>query len=213
VVIRMDLNISLDGFATTTDQTEENPFGEDWARLVRAFAETKTFRSRVLHDASAEGTDGVDEKYAQARFVNIGAEIMGAGMFGLHNNSDDPTWQGWWGEEPPFHVPVYVLTHEQRPSLEMAGGTTFHFVSQPIEEVLALALEAADDKDVRVGGGATVAREFLMAGLVDQLHVAITPIILGGGIRLWDDLRGLESGYDVSVEAAESGTIHVTFRR
>ncbi len=213
MVIRMDLNISLDGFATTTDQTEENPFGEDWARLVRAFAETKTFHSRVLHDASAEGTDGVDEEYAQARFVNIGAEIMGAGMFGLHNNPNDSEWQGWWGEEPPFHVPVYVLTHEQRPSLEMAGGTTFHFVSQPIEEVLALALEAADDKDVRVGGGATVAREFLMAGLVDQLHVAITPIILGGGIRLWDDLRGLESGYDVSVEAAESGTIHVTFRR
>jgi dihydrofolate reductase len=212
-VIRIDLNISLDGFATTTDQTPENPMGEDWGRLVAAYAATRTFRSRVLHDTSGEGTVGVDEKYALAYFDEVGAEIMGAGMFGLHNHPHDPDWRGWWGEEPPFHVPVYVLTHEQRPSIEMADGTIFHFVAQPIDEVLSLALETAGGKDVRVGGGVSVAREFLKAGLVDQLHLAIAPIVLGDGLRLWDGLRGLDSGYRVTTEVAESGTTHVTFRR
>ena len=212
-MIRIDLNISLDGFATTTDQTPENPMGEDWGRLVAAYVATRTFRSRVLHDTSGEGTVGVDEKYALAYFDEVGAEIMGAGMFGLHNHPHDPDWRGWWGEEPPFHVPVFVLTHEQRPTIEMADGTIFHFVDKPIGEVLALALEAAGGKDVRVGGGVSVAREFLKAGLVDQLHLAIAPIVLGDGLRLWDGLRGLDSGYRVTTEVAESGTTHVTFRR
>ncbi len=213
MAVRVDLNISLDGFATTTDQTPDDPFGQDWGRLVAAYVATRTFRARVLHDTSGEGTTGVDDQYAEQYFAEIGAEIMGAGMFGLHDHPDDPDWRGWWGDEPPFRVPVFVLTHAQRPAIEMAGGTTFHFLSAAPEEALERALDVADGKDVRVGGGATVVREFLKAGLVDQLHVAIVPILLGRGIRLWDDLRELESGYAVKAETAPSGTIHLTFRR
>lgn len=213
MAVRVDLNISLDGFATTTDATPENPFGSDWGRLVEAYTSTRTFRERVLHDTSGEGTSGVDDKYAAAYFEGVGAEIMGAGMFGLHNFPDDPDWKGWWGDEPPFRVPVFVLTHTARPALTMTGGTTFNFVSASPEEVLERALSAAGEKDVRIGGGPTVVRDYLSAGLVDRLHVAITPILLGSGIRLWDDLRGLESEYTVTSETAESGIIHVTFRR
>jgi len=214
MAVRVDLNISLDGFVTTTDQTPENPMGEDWSRLVATYVATRTFRERVLHDTSGEGTTGVDEKYAKAYFAEIGAEIMGAGMFGLHDFPDDPDWRGWWGDEPPFRAPVFVLTHTApRPSIEMAAGTTFHFLSTTPEEALDRALDAAGGKDVRIGGGATVVRDFLRAGLVDRLHVAIVPILLGRGIRLWDDLRGLETGYEVTAETAESGTIHVSFRR
>jgi dihydrofolate reductase len=213
MAVRVDLNISLDGFATTTDATPENPFGSDWGRLVEAYTSTRTFRERVLHDTSGEGTAGVDDKYAAAYFEGVGAEIMGAGMFGFHNFPDDPDWKGWWGDEPPFRVPVFVLTHTPRPAISMAGGTTFNFVSASPEEVLERALSAAGEKDVRIGGGPTVVRDYLRAGLVDQLHVAITPILLGSGIRLWDDLRGLESDYTVTSETAESGIIHLTFRR
>lgn len=214
MAVRVDLNISLDGFATTADQTPDNPFGDDWPRLVSAYVSTRTFRERVLGDTSGEGTTGVDDRYAQAYFDGIGAEIMGAGMFGLHAHPTDPQWRGWWGDEPPFHMPVFVLTHDvPRPSLEMAGGTTFHFVSMAPHELLAHAEEAAAGKDVRIGGGPSVVREYLAAGLVDQLHVAVAPLVLGQGIRLWDDLRGLESGYDVASEVAQSGTVHITFRR
>jgi dihydrofolate reductase len=138
---------------------------------------------------------------------------MGAGMFGLHAHPDDPDWRGWWGEEPPFRVPVFVLTHTPRPSIEMEGGTTFHFLAATPQAALDRATEASGGNDVRIGGGPTVVRDFLKAGLVDQLHVAIAPIILGRGIRLWDDLRGLESDYQVTAETADSGTTHLTFRR
>jgi len=213
MAVRIDLNISLDGFATTTDQTPENPFGHDWERLTAAYAATRTFRARVMQDTSGEGTTEVDDRYAQAYFEEVGAEIMGAGMFGLHAYADDPDWHGWWGDEPPFHVPVFVLTHSPRPTLQMAGGTTFHFVTATTREALDLATQAAGGKDVRIGGGATVAREFLKAGLVDRLHVAIAPILLGRGIRLWDDLRGFEDGYSVTSDVASSGTTHLTFSR
>jgi dihydrofolate reductase len=213
MAVRVDLNISLDGFATTTDQTPENPFGPDWARLTEAYTATRTFRARVLRDTSGEGTTGIDDQYAKAYFAEVGAEIMGAGMFGLHHFADDPDWRGWWGDEPPFHVPVFVLTHSPRPAIEMAGGTTFHFLAATPRETLDLALEAAGGRDVRIGGGATVVREFLNAGLVDRLHVAIVPILLGSGIRLWDDLRGFEDGYSVTSEVAPSGITHLTFSR
>lgn len=213
MVVRVDLMISLDGFATTTDQTPESPFGEDWPRLVGAYAATRTFRERVLKDTTGAGTTGVDDEYAKDYFDNVGAEIMGAGMFGLHNFPDDPNWRGWWGDEPPFRVPVFVLTHKSRPDLEMAGGTTFHFLDTTPAEALQQAVSVADGKDVRVGGGPTVVRDFLKAGLVDRLHVAIIPILLGRGIRLWDDLRGLETGRTVKAETAPSGIIHLTFQR
>lgn len=211
--VRVDLLISLDGFATTTDQTSDNPFGEDWSRLVGAYAATKTFRERVLHDTTGEGTTGVDDRYAQDYFDNIGVEIMGAGKFGLHDHLNDPEWRGWWGEEPPFRCPVIVLTHQSRPPLSMAGGTSFTFISVTPVEALAKARSIAHGKDIRIGGGPTIVREFIKAGLVDHLHVAIAPILLGRGIRLWDDLRSLEAEYAVSTEVAESGTLHLTFRR
>ena len=213
MTVRVDLNISLDGFATTTDQTPENPFGDDWSKLVDTYVSTRTFRERVLHDTSGAGTTGVDDDYARAYFDEVGAEIMGAGMFGLHNFADDPDWRGWWGDEPPFRVPVFVLTHTPRPSIEFDNGTSFHFLDASPDEALATAVAVANGEDVRVGGGPTTVREFLGAGLVDQLHVAIVPILLGRGIRLWDELRGLEEGYSVTVEAAPSGVTHVTFRR
>lgn len=211
--VRADLNISLDGFASTADGTPEDPFGKDWLRLVEAYVATRTMQERVFGDTSGAGTTGVDEKYAAAYFEGIGAEIMGAGKFGLHLYPNDPQWRGWWGENPPFHTPVLVLTHEQRPELVMEGGTTFRFLSATPEEALTLAIEAANGQDVRIGGGPTVVRDFLRAGLIDELHVAIAPILLGGGVRLWDGLRGLEAAYEVTTEVAESGTVHMTFTR
>ncbi|MBJ3786669.1 dihydrofolate reductase family protein [Devosia sediminis] len=213
MAVRVDLNISLDGFATTTDQTPEKPFGEDWMRLTAAYGATRTFRDRVLHIKDGSGTTGVDDKYASAYFDEVGAEIMGAGMFGLHNNPDDPNWRGWWGEEPPFRIPVHVLTHKPRPSISFANGTVFHFLNASPAEALETARATAGGKDIRVGGGASTVREFLKAGLVDRLHVGIAPILLGRGINLWDDLRGFDTGYKVTAETAESGTVHLTFSR
>lgn len=211
--VRVDLNISLDGFASTTDQTPENPAGEDWARLTHAYAATRTIRARVFGDTSGEGTTDVDDEFAARYFEGIGAEIMGAGMFGFHSFPDDPNWTGWWGDEPPFGVPVFVLTHTRHESLPMKGGTVFHFLSASPAEVLARATAVAGGQDVRIGGGASTVRDFLRAGLVDDLHVAIAPIILGRGIRLWDDLRGLENGARVTSVAAASGVTHVTLSR
>jgi dihydrofolate reductase len=213
MAVRIDLNLSLDGVAATTDQTPENPMGDDWGRLVEAYIGTRTFRERVLHDTTGEGTTGIDDRYATAYFDEVGAEIMGAGMFGLHAFSDDPHWRGWWGEEPPFRVPVLVLTHRERPVIDFANGTRFEFLAATPEDALARAREYAGGGDIRVGGGASVARDFLRAGLVDRVHVAITPIVLGRGVRLWDDLRALDRDYTVTSEVAESGVIHVTFAR
>ena len=213
MTVRVDLNISLDGFGTTEGGTPDNPMGEDWNKLTAAYVATRTFRERVFHDTSGAGTTGVDDRYAAAYFEGVGAEVMGAGMFGFHNFPDEPDWKGWWGDEPPFRVPVFVLTHRTRDSIDMSGGKTFHFVTLTPQEVLERAVDVADGKDVRVGGGIRTVRDFLKAGLVDQLHVAIAPILLGRGINLWSDLRGFESGFDVTTETAESGTVHVTFAR
>ena len=211
--VRIDLNISLDGY-TSGGQTTENPMGEDWGSLMASYTATRTMQERVFGDTSGNGTTGVDDSYAAAYFEGIGSEIIGAGMFGLHTFPDDPDWQGWWGEQPPFGTPVYVLTHTApRPSIPLQGGTTFHFRSTAIEEVLAEAIEAAGGRDVRVGGGISTARDFLRAGVVDHLHVAIVPMLLGRGNRLWDDLRGLELTHKVTTEVAESGTTHVRFTR
>jgi dihydrofolate reductase len=211
--VRLDLMISLDGFATTTDQTPEQPFGEDWGRLTKDYAATRTFRERVFHDMTGAGTTGVDERFAAAYFDGVGAEIMGAGKFGLHAHPDDPDWRGWWGEEPPFRFPVFVLSHTPRPPLQFPNGTSFRFVDLGPEEALAMATAAAGGADVRIGGGPTSAREFLVRGLVDDIHLAISPIVLGRGIRFWDELRGLEDGRRVETVVAESGVTHVTFTR
>jgi dihydrofolate reductase len=210
--VRIDLFTSLDGY-TPADSTPENPMGADWGRLTASYAATRTFRER-LGDPSGKGTTGVDERYAVAFFEGVGSEIMGAGMFGLHAFPDDVDWKGWWGDKPPFGTPVYVLTHTApRPSIPMQGGTTFHFRNDEIEGVLADATEAAGGLDVRVGGGYSTARDFLRAGLVDDLHLMVAPIFLGRGNRLWDDLRGFELTHKMTTEVAESGEIHVTFVR
>lgn len=213
MAVRIDLNISLDGVGAPADQSPENPMGADWGRIVAAYTATRTFRERVLHETAGEGTTGVDDRYAAAYFEGVSAEIMGAGMFGLHAFPDDPDWRGWWGEEPPFGYPVVVLTHRERPAIDFANGTRFEFLAAGPEDALARAREHAGGGDIRIGGGVSLARDFLRAGLVDRLHVAITPIVLGRGDRLWDGLVGFDQGYTVTSETAESGVIHVTFAR
>jgi len=212
--VRLNLFSSLDGYTSAPGDSAENPMGDDWGPLTAGYAATRTFRQRVLGDTSGSGTTGLDDAHAATYFEGVGAEIMGAAMFGLHAFPDDPDWKGWWGEEPPFGTPVYVLTHTApRPSISMKGGTVFHFRSSPIAEVLAEAVEAAAGLDVRVSGGISTAREFLRAGLVDELHIGIAPVLLGRGIPVWEDLRGLEKSYALKTEVAESGTVHVTFSR
>lgn len=213
MAVRIDLNISLDGVAAPAGASPDNPMGESWERLVAAYTATRTFREHVLQETTGEGTTGVDDRYAADYFAGIGAEIMGAGMFGLHAFPHDPDWRGWWGEEPPFRAPVLVLTHRERPPIDFANGTRFEFRALSPREALERARELAGGADIRVGGGVGVARDFLAAGLVDRLHVAIAPIVLGRGVRLWDDLRELERDYSVTSEVAESGVIHVTFAR
>ena len=203
--------------SSTTDHAPENPMGADWGRLAAAYAATRTFHERVFGDTSGTGTTGttsIDDSYAVAHVEGVGVEIMGGAMFGLHSFPGDPDWEGWWGDQPPFGSPVYVLTHTApRPSLPMRGGTTLHFRSAAIEDVLAEATEAAGGLDVGVGGGVSTARYFLRADLVDGVHVMIAPILLGWGTRLWDDQGGLELTHRVTSEVAESGTIYVTFTR
>src|SRR6478735_6204760 len=197
--VRIDLFASLDGFLPS-DQSPDHPMGEDWGPLTAAYAATRTFREHVFGDTTGAGTTGVDDSYAAA--------------FGLHSFPDDPDWKGWWGDEPPFGTPVYVLTHTApRPPIPMQGGTTFHFRDGAIEDVLAEASAAADGRDVRVGGGYSTARDFLRAGLVDDLHLMVAPIVLGRGNRLWDHLQGFELTHKVTTEVAESGTTHVRFTR
>ncbi len=213
MAVRVDLNISLDGVAAPADPTPENPMGADWGRLVEDYMATRTFRTRVFGDTSGAGTTGIDDRYAAAYFEGVGAEVMGAAMFGLHSFPDDPEWRGWWDDEPPFRVPVIVLTHRPREPIAFANGTRFEFSSESITDAVARASDLADGADVRVGGGLSTVRAALAAGIVDRLHVAVRPVVLGRGGRLWDDLPGLDTGYTVTSEVAESGVVHVTFAR
>ena len=159
------------------------------------------------------GTAGVDDAFAQQHEPGIGAEIMGAGKFGPPGWQDDADWKGWWGPNPPFHTPTFVLTHRPRPSIEMEGGTTFHFLDAAPAEALDAAREAADGQDVRIGGGPTVVRDFLAAGLVDHMHLVQVPIVLGRGVRVWDGLEALEEDYEIEAVSAPSGVTHLTFDR
>lgn len=200
-----NFSISLDGFATGEDLSVEAPFGHAGERLHEWMFATRYW--------SEGGSAGVDDAFAQQHQPGIGAEIMGAGKFGPPGWQDDPQWRGWWGEEPPFHTPTYVLTHRPRPPLEMAGGTTFHFLDASPADALATAREAAEGQDVRIGGGPSMVRDFLAAGLVDHLHVVQVPILLGRGVRLWDGLEDLEQQYDVQAVSTPSGVTHLTFTR
>ncbi len=203
-----NFSISLDGFGTGEGQSRDAHFGHASDRL-----HTWMFATRWWGRGKPGGSGGVDDAFTRQFEPGIGAEIMGAGKFGHPGWHDDPNWKGAWGPSPPFHTPVFVLTHHTRPSIEMEGGTTFYFINAPPAEALKAAREAASGRDVRLGGGATTIREFLTAGLVDYLHVVVVPILLGRGVRLWDGLEGLEKEYRVEATSSPSGVTHVTFTR
>jgi dihydrofolate reductase len=202
--------ISLDGFGTGEGQALETPFGHAGHRLHEWMMATR-FGASLMGEG--EGTAGVDDALAQQFGPGIGAEIMGANKFGPPGWQDDPEWTGWWGPNPPFHTPTFVLTHRPRPSIEMEGGTTFHFLDATPAEALAAAREAAGGQDVRIGGGVTVVRDFLAAGLVDYLHLVQVPIVLGRGERVWDGLEGLDADYRIESVSTPSGVTHLTFDR
>jgi dihydrofolate reductase len=203
-------SVSLDGFGTGEGQSLETPFGHAGERLHEWM-----FATRWWHELVGEpgGSAGIDDAFLRLHDPGVGAEIMGARKFGPPGWHDDPEWKGWWGSNPPFHTPVFVLTHHARPSIEMEGGTTFHFVDAPPAEALAKARAAAGDQDVRIGGGVTTIREFITAGLVDHMHITVVPIMLGRGVRLWDGLEGVEKDYTIEAAASPSGVTHLTFAR
>lgn len=210
-----NLAISLDGFATGEGQSLEAPFGHADGRLMEWFFPTRTFVSMSGHESEAvgTGTTGLDDEFASRWGDGIGAEIMGRNKFGPQRGPwQDHEWEGWWGPEPPFHSPVVVLTHHERPDLVL-GDTTFFFRSLTPADALALATELAGGLDVRLGGGPTVVREFLEADLVDHLHLVVVPIVLGRGERLWDGLEGLEERFDIESTASPSGVVHVVLSR
>ncbi|WJZ66994.1 dihydrofolate reductase family protein [Kocuria rosea] len=200
-----NFSISLDGFGTGEGLSQDAPFGHAGQRLHEWMIATRWW--------DPGGSGGVDDAFAQLHGVGIGAEIMGAGKFGPPGWHEDPGWEGWWGPNPPFHTPVFVLTHFPRPSIEMEGGTVFHFIDASPAEALETARTAADGQDVRIGGGPTTVRDFLAAGLVDHLHVVVVPILLDRGVRLWEGLEGLEADYRVEATSSPRGVTHVTFTR
>ena len=203
-------SVSLDGFGTGEGLTLEEPFGHAGERLHEWM-----FATRWWHEGQGEpgGSRGLEDTFLRLHGPGVGAEIMGAGKWGPPGWHEDPDWTGWWGANPPFHTPVFVLTHHTRPPIEMDGGTTFHFLAASPAEALDRAREAAGGQDVRIGGGVRTIREFVAAGLVDHMHIAIVPILLGRGQRLWDGLEGIERDFDVEATTAPSGVTHVMFTR
>ncbi len=203
-------SVSLDGFGTGEGLSRDQPFGHAGERLHEWM-----FATRWWHGRTGEpgGSGGIDDALVRLHDPGVGAEIMGAGKFGPPGWHDDADWRGWWGADPPFHTPVFVLTHHSRPPIEMEGGTTFHFLDASPAEALERAREAANGMDVRIGGGPTTIREFLAAGLVDHMHIAVVPILLGRGVRLWDGLEDLERDYRIESTNSPSGVTHVTFTR
>ncbi|MFF7636158.1 dihydrofolate reductase family protein [Kitasatospora sp. NPDC008050] len=206
-----NFSLSLDGFGTGAGQRLDAPFGHAGHRLHDWFFQTRTFRQ--MHGESGGGT-GIDDVMARTWDAGIGAEIMGRNKFSPHRGPwQDQRWQGWWGDNPPFHTPVFVLTHHPRPAMEMAGGTTFHFIDATPHEAVRQAREAAGGLDVRIGGGPSTVRAFLAADLIDRLHLVIVPIVLGCGERLWDGLGGMEERFHVESVSAPSGVTHLTLTR
>lgn len=204
------VGVSLDGFAAGPDQSLENPLGVGGQAVFQWFFHTNTF-------AAMQGRTGdtdLDDEFARKGFENIGAWILGRNMFGpIRGPWPDENWRGWWGEEPPYHVPTFVLTRHARQDLPMEGGTTFHFVTGGIHEALARAKEAARGKDIRVGGGASTIRQYLQAGLLDELHLAIAPTLLGKGENLFAGLDLPALGYQVTQNKASANATHVVMEK
>ena len=199
--------VSLDGFGTGAGQSRQTPFGH--ARYLMNW-----FDGRVIYgiDKAPDAAAGPERVLSTAWSQGIGAEIMGRNKFDP-NRPWDEDWKGWWGDEPPFCTPVFVLTHDPRPPLEFANGTTFHFIDASPAEALKQAQAAANGLDVRIGGGVSTLRQFLLADLVDHLHVAVVPVVVGRGERLWDGLEGLHERFESQSVTMPSGVTHLTFTR
>jgi dihydrofolate reductase len=198
--------VSLDGFSTGEGQSLEQPFGHAGTRLLDGLAGTRTYQ--VMHGQPG-GSTGADEAFASNWATGIGAEVMGRNKFGPQRGPwADEDWKGWWGDNPVFHTPVFVLTHHLRPTIEMKGGTTFNFLDASPVEALRIAREAAGELDVP-----STVRQFLAADLIDHMHIVIAPIVLGRGVRLWDGLEGLEDRFAIEVVSSPSGITHMTFSR
>jgi dihydrofolate reductase len=206
--LKFEISISVDGYVAGPHQSEENPLGEGGTRLHEWVVKLGAWRKSHGREG---GEVNASSEIVEESMENIGAVVMGRNMFGGGPGpwGDDP-WTGWWGEEPPFHVPVFVLTHHEREPLEMEGGTTFHFVSDGVEPALARAKEAAGGKDVRLGGGASAAQQCLAAGLIDEMQLNVVPILLGDGARLFEKV-----GTDLELEpvkvVATSEVTHVRY--
>jgi dihydrofolate reductase len=206
-----NFSVSLDGFGTGEGQSLDAPFGHAGSRLHQWFFPTRTFRAM---QGEAGGTAGIDDAFASNWAAGIGAEIMGRNKFGPQRGPwTDEEWRGWWGDDPPFHTPVFILTHHPRPTLEMQGGTRFHFIDATPTDALEAARQAAGGLDIRIGGGPSTVRQFLAADLVDYMHIVVVPIILGRGELLWDGLDGLAERFDVEAVSSPTGVTHLTFSR
>jgi dihydrofolate reductase len=207
----LSFGVSLDGYSAGPDQSLENPLGVMGPEIFEWFFPTQAFQA--MH-GGGRGETGIDNRMAEESFENIGAWILGRNMFGpVRGPWPDESWKGWWGDEPPYHVPAFVLTHHARKPISMKGGTTFHFVTGGIESALKLAKEAAGGKDVRVGGGVSTVRQYLSAGLIDDLHLAVRPVLLGRGENLFQglDLRSL--GYACERSVTGERATHVFLRK
>ena len=199
--------VSLDGYGAGPSQDMNNPLGIGGTALHSWFYPTRTFQKMHGKD---EGTTGLDDDFAARSTMKLGAWILGRNMFGpIRGPWKDESWKGWWGANPPYHVPVFVLTHHARPPITMEGGTTFHFVTEGIEAALRAASTAARDKDVRLGGGVATIREYLKAGLVDEMHLAISPVLLGTGEHLLSGLDLLKLGYRVTEHVPSASATHI----
>ena len=204
--------LSLDGYGAGPDQDINNPLGVGGTELHQWLIPTRTFQRNLF--GKDGGTTGIDDDFAARGFQNVGAWILGRNMFGpIRGDWPDDNWKVWWGDNPPYHVPVFILTHHARAPIDMEGGTTFHFVTGGIHEALDRAREAAGGKDVRIGGGPSTIRQYLREGLVDELHIAISPVLLGRGEPLFAglDLRAL--GYACVESVASEKATHVVLRR
>ena len=202
--------VSLEGYGAGPDQSVENPLGVGGESLHEWFLPTRTFRSMSGQD----GVTGIDDDFAARGFANVGAWIMGRNMFGpIRGDWPDESWKGWWGDNPPYHCPVFVLTHYPRASIPMEGGTTFHFVIDGIHAALERAREAANGKDIRLGGGVATVRQYLQAGLIDEMHLAVSPMLLGSGENLFAGLDLPKLGFRVSEHVAAPKATHIVLTK
>ena len=199
--------ISIDGYGAGPDQALQNPLGVRGPELMEWFFPTRVWRKMQGQD---DGETGVDNAMAELGFAGFGAWILGRNMFGpVRGPWPDESWKGWWGDEPPYHTPVFVLTHHPRPPLKMAGGTEFHFVTGGIHEALEQASAAAGGRDIRLGGGVATVRQYLQAGLIDELHLAVRPVLLGSGEALWQGIDMHALGYECTRHVAGERAMHV----